>query len=150
MTAIAEENTASKAVLDVSKNLARETKKARDSWRSLVAAAAAGERIPFDLVSQCWAQTGWKGDAEHTWRTDVSESRMHAHGLRVAAAGSLEKFVAEHGDRASLTSRQTQLQDDLRELKALLRKFDSLELGNLAVYKSEAIERTNERLFPRS
>ena len=148
-TAVAEQEL-SPAVAAIQKKLDRDQLKAVKNWRALVELAVAKEYIPHQLVSACWQDTGWRGDAELMFRQDVADLRAVRRVEALAKHDSLKAFIDTHGTRADLFKRAEAAREDVKAIQRLLRQYDSLELTSLAPQqRAAAIRKANGRLFDR-
>ena len=148
-TAVAEPEL-SPAVAAIQKKLDRDQLKAVKNWRALVELAVAKEYIPHQLVSACWQDTGWRGDAELMFRQDVADLRAVRRGEALAKTDSLKQFVETHGTRAELFRQAETLREEVRGIERLIKRHDSLELTSRAPQiRAAALRKANKRLFDR-
>ena len=122
---------------------------AREAWRELIVAAADRQHVPPHLAKTVWDDAGFQGDWENAFRTDTDDLRAVRAGDRASKADTLNKFLAEHGDRKTLFQQASDLRDQVRAVERLLSLHDSLEVTNMQPQlKAKAIRQRNKRLYP--
>ena len=117
-------------------------------WRVLVEGVANGKPQPkASLIEDLFSHLKTLGDPATVFASDVRDWQIVAKGERQQTT-AYETFKEEHGNRQDIAKQVSALEDQVRELKKLLRQHDSLEMShNLIKVQPQQVRKQNKRLF---